>query len=335
MSVRYIELSPYPQASPSSVALSDVTLRDAPDPSAVELSVVIVSWNSAEYLETCISSVYAAANGDPVEVIVVDNGSVDGSQGLVRRAFPSARLIVNDQNRGCTVAFNQGLRLSSGRYVLLLCSDTIVLPSALYEMQTFLEAHDDVGAVGPQLLYPDGRLQPSCRAFPTYATLCWEFVGFSRLFPTHSIFGRWRMGDFDHQTLREVDQPRGSSLMVKREVITQVGLMDEQFDMFFNDVDWCLRIKQQAWKIYFLPSARMIHHGGGSVRKVRPRMILVSHRCCYRFFRKHQQGLAQAIAARTFGLALLASAGIRYLIARAAGQHHRLPVHRPMSVPNS
>lgn len=291
----------------------------APISSVTDLSVVIVSWNSVEYLDACISSVYAAANGDSLEVIVIDNGSIDGSPDLVRRNFPAVRLIVNEQNKGCTIAFNQGLRISSGRYVLLLCSDTIVQPSALHRMRAFLETRADAGAVGPQLLYPDGRLQPSCRAFPTYATFVWEFVGLSRLFPTHPVFGHWRMGNFDHQSLREVDQPRGSSLMVRREVVTQVGLMDEQFEMFFNDVDWCLRIKQQGWKIYFLPSARMIHHGGASVRKVRPRMILISHWCCYRFFRKYQHGIGQAIAARALGLALLVSAGVRYFIARAAG----------------
>ncbi|MBI4551157.1 MAG: glycosyltransferase family 2 protein [Candidatus Latescibacteria bacterium] len=325
MSLRLDELHHPVSVTSAGYAWPDAGVQRATIPDLTDLSVIIVSWNSLEYLSACLSSVYAAANGDPIEVIVIDNGSVDGSPDLIRHRFPAARLIVNDQNRGCTVAFNQGLHLSTGQYVLLLCSDTVVQPAALHRMRAFLEAHPDAGAVGPQLRYPDGRLQPSCRAFPTYTTFVWEFMGFSRLFPAHPVFGRWRMGDFDHQALREVDQPRGSSLMVRREVVSQVGLMDEQFEMFFNDVDWCLRMKQQGWKIYFLPSARLIHHGGGSVRKVRPRMILMSHRSCYRFFKKYQRSIGQAVATRILGLALLASAGIRYLIARATGPGYRFP----------
>lgn len=281
-----------------------------------DLSVVVVSWNSAEFLEQCLSAVYSATNGHPFEVIVIDNASADGSAALVREKFPAAKLVVNDRNRGVSYAFNQGLRMSSGRYVQTLCSDTMVQPGAFETMMAFLETHPDAGAVGPQLIYPDGRLQPSCRAFPTFSTFVWEFSGLSRLFPGHPVFGRWRMGDFDHRTLREVDQPRGSSLMVRRETVEEIGLWDEDLDMFFNDVDWCLRIKQRGWKIYFLPSALMVHHGGSSVRKVRPKMILQSHRCCYRFFRKHQRGAIQTVGVRLLGLALLASAGIRYAMAR-------------------
>lgn len=284
----------------------------------IDLSVVIVTWNSAEFIEECLGAVYTAANGREIEVIVVDNASGDGSPDMIRQKFQDVRLIENDRNMGCSVAFNQGICASSGRYVQILCPDTIVQPEAFDEMISFLDAHPDAGAVGPGLRYPDGRLQPSCRTFPTLSIFIWEFLGLSRLFPRHPVFGRWRMGNFDHRTLREVDQPRGSSLMVRRDTVSQVGLWDEQLEMFFNDVDWCLRMKQHGWKIYFLPSAEMIHYGGSSVKKVRPRMILLSHRCCYRFFRKHRHGFFQAIAVRGLGLALLISAGVRYAIARAS-----------------
>jgi GT2 family glycosyltransferase len=276
----------------------------------------MVSWNSAEFLEECLGAVYRAARSRDIEVIVVDNASTDGSPDLVQRCFPEARLIVNARNRGVSVAFNQGLEASTRRYIQMLCSDTIVQPDAFDAMTAFLEAHPEAGAVGPRLIYPDGRPQPSCRTFPTLRTFAWEFSGLSRLFPDHPVFGRWRMGDFDHQTLREVDQPRGSSLMVRRAVVEQVGGWDENLEMFFNDVDWCLRIKQHGWKIYFLPSALMVHYGGGSIRKVRPRMILRSHLGCYRFFRKHQRGFLRACAVRGLGLALLLSGGLRYLAAR-------------------
>ena len=290
---------------------------------ALDLSVVVVSWNSAEFLENCLNGVYSDANGRDVEVIVVDNASKDGSVALLQNRFPQAKLIVNDANRGVSVAFNQGMAASTRTYIQLLCSDTIVQPGAFDALLTFLDAHPDVGAAGPRLIYPDGRPQPSCRTFPSLSLFAWEFLGFSRLFPRHPVFGKWRMGNFDHSTLREVDQPRGSSLMVRRSMVEQVGGWDEALEMFFNDVDWCLRIKQNGWKIYFVPDAVMTHYGGGSVKKVRPRMIIASHRCCYRYFRKHEKGFLNLLAVQCLGVFLLLSAGIRYLLARLTTPPYR------------
>lgn len=287
---------------------------------ALDLSVVIVSWNSAEFLEECLGAVYEAAGAEEIEIVVVDNASTDGSAALIKHHFPDVRLIENTRNMGVSVAFNQGVKASRGKYIQMLCSDTVVLPGAFKEMAGYLDVHPDVGVVGPKLIYPDGRLQPSCRTFPTLSIFAWEFMGLSRLFPDHPVFGKWRMGDFDHLTAREVDQPRGSSVMVRRTVWDEVGGWDEDLDMFFNDVDWCLRVKADGWKILFLPTAVMMHYGGSSIKKVRPRMILSSHGCCYRFFKKHQRGFMHGIAIRMLGVALLASAGVRYILA-----------HRPSS----
>ena len=289
---------------------------DGTERQALGLSVVIVSWNSAEFLEGCLNAVYGEADRRDVEVIVVDNASKDGSVDLIRNQFPQVRLIVNDANRGVSVGFNQGMAASTRAYIQLLCSDTTVQPGAFDALLSFLDTHPDVGAVGPRLMYPDGRPQPSCRTFPSLTLFAWEFLGLSRLFPAHPVFGKWRMGTFDHRTLREVDQPRGSSLMVRKAMVEQVGGWDESLEMFFNDVDWCLRIKENGWKIYFVPAALMAHYGGGSVKKVRPRMILASHRCCYRYFRKHEKGFPSLLAVQGLGVLLLLSAGIRYFIAR-------------------
>ena len=282
----------------------------------LDLSVVIVSWNSVEFLDECLGAVYEATDGRDVDVIVVDNASTDGSTDFIRAHFPQVRLIVNARNMGVSMAYNQGLQAGKGKYIQMLCSDTIVQRDALDVMTAFLDTHPEVGAIGPRLLYPDGRLQPSCRTFPTLWIFAWEFLGLSRLFPRHTEFGKWRMGDFDHMTTREVDQPRGSSLMVRRTVWKEVGGWDEDLDMFFNDVDWCLRIKEHDWKIFFIPDAVMKHYGGSSIKKVRPRMIIASHACCYRFFKKHQRGLLHALAIRILGIALFVSAGVRYLLAR-------------------
>jgi GT2 family glycosyltransferase len=286
--------------------------RSFPPTETLDLSVVMVTWNSADILEECLNAVYAAARGRDLEVIVVDNGSTDGSADKIRRCFPEARLIANQRNLGVSIAFNQGMFASSRKYVQLLCSDTIVQPDALDRMMAFLENHPEIGALGPGLVYPDGRPQPSCRTFPTLSIFIWEFLGLSRLFPRHPVFGRWRMGNFDYDAIQEVDQPRGSSLMTRRPVIDEIGGWDESLDMFFNDVDWCLRIRRGGWKIYYLPAARMMHYGGSSVKKARPRMILRSHQCCYRFFNKHEQGLFRKMGVYALGLALLLSAGVRY-----------------------
>ena len=282
----------------------------------LDLSVVVVIWNSREFIKECLEGIYAAAGERDIEVLIVDNASTDGSAEFITQHYPDVRLTVNERNMGCSVAFNQGLQASKGKYIQILCPDTIVQSNAFDEMIAFLDAHPDTGAVGPRLAYPDGRPQPSCRTFPTFSTFIWEFIGLSRLFPRHPVFGRWRMGDFEHRSVREVDQPRGSSLMVRREMLSDVGLWDEDLEMFFNDVDWCLRMKQHGWKIYFLPDALMIHYGGSSVKKVRPRMILLSHKCCYRFFKKHRKGFGSHLAIRALGLALLVSACVRYVVAR-------------------
>ncbi|MBM3261813.1 MAG: glycosyltransferase family 2 protein [candidate division Zixibacteria bacterium] len=298
---------------PQSTDLSTVPARP------LDVSVVVGSWNSAAFLERCLDAVYVAARGRDIEVIVVDDASTDGSAAFVHRQFPQVKLIENSRNLGVSATFNRGMEQSGRSFIQLLCSDTFIHPESLDTLASFLETHSETGAVGPRLVYPDGRPQLSCRTFPTFLTFVWEFSGLSRLLPKHPVFGKWRMGDFDHQTLREVDQPRGSSLMVRREIWQQIGGWDEHLPMFFNDVDWCLRIRQHGWIIHFVPGAVMTHYGGGSVNQVRPHMILASHRCCYRYFRKHRKGWLERFGVYALGIALTASAGVRYAHAWLSG----------------
>lgn len=152
-----------------------------------------------------------------------------------------------------------------------------------------------MGALGPKLLNPDKTVQPSVREFPTFSILIWEFSGLSRLFPKSRIFGRWRMGYFAFDQTREVDQPMGSCLMLRRETLEGVGVLDESFPMFFNDVDLCYRIKNAGWKIYFFPKAEIIHQKGASTHQVKRKMIWLSHLAFFRFFRKHKTGLANRL----------------------------------------
>jgi len=236
----------------------------------------------------------------------VDNNSTDGSVDMLKSEFPGVKLIENCQNLGFAKATNQGLRENKERYILLLNPDTIVLPNALDRMIEFMEANSHAGALGCRLLYPDGRLQPSCRSFPTLITAFFENTGLEKLFLRNRIIGRHRIGHWDYNDIREVDQPMGTALMVRREAITQVGLMDEQFHMYYEDVDWCFRIKKRGWKIYFIPLAQIIHYGGQSARLNMAKMRIQRYKSRHKFFRKHYGILSEWIVKQMdlFGLIL-------------------------------
>ena len=277
------------------------------------LSVVIVTWNSQDHIASCLASLQKQAEDLSDEVIVVDNNSQDGTRQIISRDFTSVRVLANERNLGFTRACNRGLAECQGEYVLLLNPDTEVLLGSLNKMVRYMEAHSQVGALGPQLLSPDGRVQPSCRQFPTYRLMLWEFTGLRCLFPRSRIFGAWRMGYFDHRQLRTVDQPMGACLLLRRSVLQEIGFMDDQFEMFFSDVDLCRRVRQAGWKIIFLPLAQVIHRMGASVRRTRGRMVMISHGDCYRYFKKYRRQLLDYPASWALGFGLLLSLPFRFL----------------------
>lgn len=256
----------------------------------MRLSVIVVSWNVSKLLDKCLTTLKRDLEGIESEVFVVDNASADDSVELVRRNHSWVKLIANDENLGFAKANNQAMKLSSGDYVLLLNPDTEVLPNAIPHLIAFLEANQKAGIVAPQLINSDGSIQRSCRAFPTFAAMLYELIGLSKLFPQNPTFGAYKMLDFDHNEMREVDQPEGACLMLRRKVIDEVGVLDDGFFMLFEEVDWCYRIKQAGWQIWFDPQAKVIHHYGQSIKQVKARMILSSHRGLYRFWSKHYAG---------------------------------------------
>jgi N-acetylglucosaminyl-diphospho-decaprenol L-rhamnosyltransferase len=242
------------------------------------ISIVIVTWNSQDYIRPCLDSLFS--QDQDLEVIAVDNGSQDSTLNALREYGTRIKVIENQSNLGFARAVNQGLKLASGDLILLLNPDTVLTPEALQIMAGFLNEHPKVWALGPQLLNPDGSIQRSCRQFPDGRIMFYEFTGLSRVFPKSKTFGRWRMGYFD--------QPMGACLMVKKEVLDKVGLLDEDnFPMFFNEVDWCLRISRAGGKLYFLPQARVYHHHGVSTRRAKQAMIASSHQSMVRYFAKH------------------------------------------------
>ncbi len=257
-------------------------ITDYPD-----VSIIIVNWNTKDFLRDCLKSIYENTKNLDYEIFVVDNASGDGSAKMVEEEFPKVKSIKNKENVGFAKANNQVIKESKGKYILLLNPDTIVSTHAIKKMVEFMEDHPDVGVLGPKLLNPDSTLQPSCRSFPTLLTAFFEETLLNRLFPKNRIIGKYKMGYWKHSDIREVDQPMGSALMVRREAVDEVGLLDEQFYMYYEEVDWCYRIKKRGWKICFIPQAQIIHHGGAATNKNKSKSLVETYRSMYKFFRKH------------------------------------------------
>lgn len=295
----------------------------------IEFSVVIVTYNNAPEIGRCLSALHEA--GDPwrLQVVVVDNHSTDATLNVIRRSIAAhawqVEVVENPGNRGFTAALNQGLRRCQGAFILVLNPDTEVERDSLAILKGALTADPRVGVVAPQLLFPDGRLQPSCRRFPRHRDVIFELLGLARLFPGSPLFSGWKMGDFAHQTPRYVDQPQGACLLFGREVLEAVGYWDEDFPMFFSDVDWCRRVKAEGWEILFAPAARVVHHKGCSVMQQRVHMIWSSHRSFYRYFKKHHRSLPAVLLNEVLGAALLVAAVVRMgwtEVGRAARRGH-------------
>lgn len=253
---------------------------------APRLSVLIVNWNTREDLARAIASV--AQGGVPdCEVIVVDNASSDGSAAQVRAHFPAVKVIENRQNVGFARAYNQALKAASGEYLLLLNPDCVVHPDALRRLVEFLEQHPRAAAVGPRLLNADGSLQYSCRRFPNFTAGLFRNTPLGRLFPGNRFSRGYLMEDEDHSALREVDWLSGAALCTSRAALAEIGLLDETFFMYCEDVDWCYRAREKGWQISYLPSATITHLIGRASDQ-RPReMVREFHRSMAHFYRKH------------------------------------------------
>jgi N-acetylglucosaminyl-diphospho-decaprenol L-rhamnosyltransferase len=266
----------------------------------IDLSVVILSWNVRNLLRQCLQSVFS--DGKPMgerrslltEVIVVDNASSDDSADMVRAEFPLARLIVNAANRGYTGGNNDGIAAAAGRYVLILNPDAQVVGDALATLVEYADAQPDVGVVGPQLLNPDGSIQSSRRRFPTLATGLFESTWLQSLAP-RSVLSSYYVQDRPDDVTQEVDWLVGACLLVRREVIQQVGALDEGFFMYSEELDWCRRIKQAGWKVVYLPAAQVIHHIGKSSDQVAAQRHIYFQTSKVRYFRKHRGALMAGV----------------------------------------
>jgi N-acetylglucosaminyl-diphospho-decaprenol L-rhamnosyltransferase len=285
----------------------------------VDLTVIIVSWNVRELLRRCLCSLtpaLASLKGGS-EIIVVDNASTDGSPEMIATEFPGVQLIRNADNRGFTAASNQGLAMSQGRTLLLLNPDTEVVGEAVATMVDYIETHPHVGALGPQLRYPDGSLQSSRRRFPTLATALVESTVLQEWWRDNRILRRYTMADTPDDAVQPVDWVVGACLMVRRAAFEQVGGLDEGFFMYSEEMDWCYRIKDAGWEVIYLPTATVIHHEGKSSEQVAPARHIYFQSSKVRYFRK-VHGPVQGELVRAFLLATylfqVAREGLKWLI---------------------
>ena len=256
----------------------------------MELSVVIPSWNTRELLRACLKTVREADKPE-TEVIVVDNGSADGSADMVAEEFPEVRLERNAANEGFAKGCNQGMRLARGRWILLLNADTEVAPDALQLLIGFLESHSEYGAVAPGLFNADGSVQRSCMRFPRLSTALFFSTPLERWWPKSPELRRYFMRDWNHSGERDIDQPPAACLLVRRAALDEVGLFDEELWLFFNDVDLSLRLARAGWRTRFLPAARVLHHVGKSTSQF-GRMHVEWQRNRLHYYRKHHGRLA-------------------------------------------
>ncbi|MDH7480866.1 MAG: glycosyltransferase family 2 protein [Armatimonadota bacterium] len=252
----------------------------------IDLSVVIVNWNTCSYLRKCLASV-ELDRISAMEVIVVDNASVDGSQEMVEREFPQVKLIKNTSNLGFSRAANIGIKASKGRYILLLNPDSEVQPGALSVLVKFADSNPRAGLFGPKILNADGSLQSSARRFPTPLAALFRNTFLGRLFPNNQYVKQYLMADWDHSSPREVDWLSGAALMLRREMLDEIGLLDERFFMYCEDVDIAYRAKQKGWKAIYFPEAKIVHFLAKSSDQAPNKMILTFHQSMYAFYKKH------------------------------------------------
>ncbi len=278
------------------------------------VSIIIVSYNSEKEIIDCINSLLPQLNDIDGEILVIDNDSIDNTISLIKEIEnKSITIIQNSENLGYTIANNQGIKEAKGEYLLLLNPDTIVPNGVINNLLNEIKNNDAIGAIAPQLRFPDGRIQKSCRRFPRRRDILYESIGLSKLFKNSKEFNYWKMGDFDHKITCLVDQPAGAALLIPKKIIEEIGLLDEKFPMFFSDVDLCKRIWNAGYNVQYNTNSFITHEGGASVYRKRIKMILSSHLSFWKYFNKHNTKIFEYVLNVLVGIFLLTLIPLRIL----------------------
>jgi GT2 family glycosyltransferase len=250
---------------------------------AVDLSIIIVNWNTEDLLRNCLASIFNFQIIYSFEVWVVDNASSDHSVAMLRKEFPQVRLVQLEENIGFARANNIALEQHKGEFVLLLNSDTLVKPEAINLLVNFLKENGDAGAVGPYLYNRDGSLQISCYPFPTLLKEFWRLFHLDTLIP----YGEYQQEKWDMTRPREIDALKGACILFRKQTLDETGFFDPIFFMYTEEIDLCYRVRNAGWKLFFLPAAGVVHFGGQSTRLVADDMFQSLYRTKILFFRKH------------------------------------------------
>jgi GT2 family glycosyltransferase len=284
------------------------------------LSVIIVSWNTCELLAQALHSLYTNADGMTLEVLVVDNASEDGSVDMVRERFPQVQLMTNSRNEGFARASNMAMRRARGKFVLLLNSDAELSAGSLSPLAAFLQSHARAGIVGPTLQNPDGSFQASYGRFPSLGSCLASLLGVARWFygPYYPSAGPDR---FLSSHPKRVDWIGGACLLVRRKAYEEVGLMDEGYFMYAEDMDWCYRMRRQGWQVYHHPGVAITHVGGASSGPVRPWVLARQWRATLHFFREHHGPIQAGVVRMCVAIIGLLRATGLYIVAEVSPAH--------------
>ncbi|HEY8491391.1 MAG TPA: glycosyltransferase family 2 protein [Dehalococcoidia bacterium] len=257
---------------------------------APDISIVIVNYNAWPYLERCLRSLQAHAGAARQEIIVVDNASEDGSPALVARHFPGVRLIARADNGGFARGCNDGIRAARGRAICLLNPDTEVRETVFDAAVRYLDGHPDVAVLGPRILNPDGSLQLSCRRFPGFAAALFNRYSLAtRLFPNNPFSRRYLMTDWSHDAVADVDWISGACMVLSRRALDEIGLLDEGYFMYIEDVDLCQRAHRAGYRVVYFPEVSVYHHIGVSAQWRTFRSVLWWHQSMWHYYLKYMR----------------------------------------------
>ena len=269
----------------------------------IDLTILVVSYDTKGFLNNCLNSIYQYTSGIKFEVILVDNSSTDGSIEMIKEEFPQVKLIENRQNLGFARANNQAIKKSKGKYLLLFNPDTVFRANSPDKMIKFMDDHPEIGILGCKILNADGTIQPSNSSFPNLFTEFLRVFQLKRMIPSVKL--RKKIGQkwgrllgltlreyfrvyWDSERTREVDWVTGACLLVRRKAIQDVGLLDENFFMYYEDADWCYRIRKRGWKVFYCPFFEVVHYVDRSEGRFSPRTFIERYKSTYHYFRKHK-----------------------------------------------
>ena len=281
----------------------------------ISVSIIIVTYNSEKEIDNCIISLLPQLHEINGEILIIDNNSTDNTISQINNfECKNISIVRNNGNFGYTKANNQGIKNAKSDYILFLNPDTIVPNGTIKNLLDEIIDNKNLWAIAPQLRFPDGRVQKSCRRFPRRRDILYESIGLSKIFKNSKEFNYWKMGDFDHNKTILVDQPAGAALLIPKNIIAEIGLLDEQFPMFFSDVDLCKRIWDRGNNIQYSTNSYITHKGGASVYRKRIKMIVSSHFSFWKYFNKYKTGLFDNVLNVLIGIFLLVLIPFRILL---------------------